>query len=489
MASDLADDLLMRFRRAKQHRAPWEPVWRECYAYTGSARAGGLGGEAHPRAGERLFDGTVIDAVDQLAASLLAELAPPWSQWFGLRPGHAVDPAIAGNATEALERMAETVRSHLDRAHLAVELHQLFLDLATVGTGTLLIHEAAPGEASALRIQAVPATDIFIEEDPSGTVRGHFRKSALGLAGIRARFPDVVLPEEIVEDGERRPDRRFAVVEAVVPHEDRWIYRAWLGEPEDTAAGCPVLAEGEFSHSPFLTCRWIKAAGEVYGRSPVMSALPDVKTANKVVELVLKNASIAVTGIWMAEDDGVLNPANIRLVPGSIIPKAVGSAGLTPLEMPGRFDVSQLVLDDLRRRIRHTLLVDRLSPIASGRMTATEVLERSVEAARLLGAVYGRLQSELLAPIVVRAWQILSRRGEVPDIPLDGRTVEIHHRSPLARTQSREDVQNTLYWLEAVDRLGPEARRVVDPVAAARWLGRTLGVPGELVIEGDADAL
>ena len=58
-----------------------------------------------------------------------------------------------------------------------------------------------------------------------------------------------------------------------------------------------------------------------------MKALPDIRTANKVVELVLKNASIAVTGIWQADDDGVLNPGTVRLVPGTIIPKAPGSAG------------------------------------------------------------------------------------------------------------------------------------------------------------------
>jgi hypothetical protein len=123
-----------------------------------------------------------------------------------------------------------------------------------------------------------------------------------------------------------------------------------------------------------------------------MTALPDIKTANKVVELILKNASIAATRIWLAEDDGVLNPANIRLVPGSIIPKAAGSAGLTPLQAPGRFDVSELVLSDLRSRIRHTLMADRLAQVNDRRMTATEVLERSAEMTRLLGAVYGRLQ-------------------------------------------------------------------------------------------------
>ena len=71
--------------------------------------------------------------------------------------------------------------------------------------------------------------------------------------------------------------------------------------------------------------RSVVVCGQVYGRSPVMKALPDIKTANKVVELILKNTTIAVASIWQADDDGVLNLANIKLVPGTIIPKAVGS--------------------------------------------------------------------------------------------------------------------------------------------------------------------
>ena len=183
---------------------------------------------------------------------------------------------------------------------------------------------------------------------------------------------------------------------------DGYRYAAFLADESGSDEPCGLLAEGMFEHSPFVTFRWVKGAGELYGRSPVMTALPDIKTANKVVELILKNASIAVTGIWLADDDGVLNPANIKLVPGSIIPKAVGSAGLTPLQAPGRFDVSQLVLDDLRVRIRHTLLTDRLGPVVSRKMTATEVLERSSEMTRLLGAMFGRLQAELLNPLLNR---------------------------------------------------------------------------------------
>ena len=177
----------------------------------------------------------------------------------------------------------------------------------------------------------------------------------------------------------------------------------------------------------------------------------------------------------------MLNPGTIRLVPGTIIPKAVGSAGLTPLATPGRFDVSQLVLDDLRRRIRHALLVDRLGQVTDGRMTATEVMERSAEMSRLLGATYGRLQSELLTPLMMRAVAILRRRGEIPDIVVDGRTVELQYRSPLAQAQAQRDVQATLRWLEVAGGLGKEGEAVVDHEAAARWLARSFGVPAELI--------
>jgi hypothetical protein len=204
-----------------------------------------------------------------------------------------------------------------------------------------------------------------------------------------------------------------------------------------------------------------------------------------VVELILKNASIAVTGIWLADDDGVLNPANIKLVPGSIIPKAVGSAGLTPLQAPGRFDVSQLVLDDLRARIQHALLCDRLGPVTEAKMTATEVLERSSEMTRLLGAMFGRLQAELLNPLLSRALAILRRRGELPGMVLDGRVVEVQSRAPLARVQARDDVRDVLTWLDTVTKLGPQAAQIVDLAGTARWLAAQLGVPDELVRQQD----
>ncbi|WP_035692576.1 portal protein [Azospirillum halopraeferens] len=477
--ADAARALLDRFRAARARRSPWEGHWQDCYDYAlPNGRSFRERGTAGDRRVDRLFDGTAPDAVEQLAASLLSQLTPPWSHWLGLRPGPELTDAERDRIAPLLDRAAGIVQAHFDRSNFAVEVHQSFLDLATVGTACLLMEEAAPGEPAAFRFTAVPLADAVLEEGPEGRLDITFRADELTLAQIERRFAAADLPEAVRRRGGEEPDLRFPVVEAVIP--DGTAYR-WSVVLDSGLAEPALLADGRFARSPFINFRWLKAPGEVYGRSPVMKALPDIKTANKVVELVLKNASVAVTGIWQADDDGVLNPATIRLVPGTIIPKAVGSAGLTPLANPGRFDVSQLVLDDLRARIRHALLADRLAPVADARMTATEVMERAAEMGRLLGATYGRLQTELVTPLVLRAVAILRRRGAIPDITVDGRLVELQHRSPLARAQAQRDAQSTLRWLEAAHALGPAALATVDAPATARWLAEAFGVPGTLV--------
>ena len=101
--------------------------------------------------------------------------------------------------------------------------------------------------------------------------------------------------------------------------------------------------------------------------------------------------------------------------------------------------------------------------------------------ALILGATYGRLQSELLTPLIQRAWSILRRRGEVPDIAIDGRMVVLDYRSPLARAQGQRSVQNTISWITTTMAMRPEAQTAIDLAASARFIGEALGVPSDLI--------
>lgn len=471
--------ILQRFESCKKLRGNWENLWQECYDYALPQRGGFLH-DLIPgsRRTDKIYDATALDAVDQLAASLLGNLTPTWSQWFGLKPGPDLSDAEAQKLAPILEKAAKTIQDHFDRSNFAVEIHQCYLDLIVGGTASLSFEEAAPGEFSAFRFSAIPLSSAIFEEGESGYLDNVYRLQSLTAEQILERYPLAQLPIDIMKKSVRDPQLRFKILESVVPSGLIYTFNAILIENMNEPV---LLADGKFTQSPFISFRWLKSPGEIYGRSPVMKTLPDIKTANKVVELILKNASIAVTGIWQADDDGVLNPANIELVPGSIIPKAVGSQGLQPLEMPGKFDVSQLMLENLQGRIRHALLTDKLAIITGPRMTATEVLERSAEMSLLLGATYGRLQSELLTPLIKRAFAILKRRGEIPDISLDGRLVVVDYRSPLARSQGQRNVQNTLSWINSVIAMGAEAQTAVDLAQSARFLGEALGVPSDLI--------
>ncbi len=487
-ADELSPEIVLsRFERAKSRRTAWEGHWRECYEYAMPLRDGSLG-DATPgeKKTDRIFDGTAPDAVEQLAASLMSELTPPWVRWFDLVPGPDIPEQDAPRIATALEEASAAIQSHFDRSNIAVEIHQCYLDLVTVGTACLQFEEAPLGDPSAFRFTAVPIGEAVLEEGASGLLDTSFRQSRMSRDILKSRFPKADLTDALLDRGipvdSTNDETRFTVLEAVLPDVSMgYRYRAFLTEGPMGTDRAVELSRGTFATSPFVTFRWMKAPGEAYGRSPVMKTLPDIKTANKVVELVLKNATIAVTGIWQADDDGVLNPAAVKLLPGTIIPKAIGSSGLTPLAAPGDFNVSSIVLDDVRKRIRSGLLADRLGPVDSPRMTATEVLERSAEMARLLGATYGRLQAELMMPLARRALAILRRRGEVPDIAIDGHQVDLKIVSPIALHRHRAEAQSALQWLEAIAFATPDAARIVDADATARWLARAFRVPNSLL--------
>ena len=69
-------------------------------------------------------------------------------------------------------------------------------------------------------------------------------------------------------------------------------------------------------------------------------------------------------------------------------------------------------------------------------------------------------------------------------------TVDLQYKSPLARAQARQDVRETLLWLESDRADGRRGRRpssISRPTA--RWLGDRLGVPGHLMRDLEAPML
>ncbi|WP_370153664.1 portal protein [Ferrovibrio sp.] len=122
--------LRRRHARAQARQQAWAGLWQDCYDYALPLRrprdAMPAGSMAPPqRGGEKLFDATAADAADQLAASLLAQLAPPWSRWFAFQPGRDIPPERQGAAAALLDEAAQLLQAQFDRSNLAVVLNQV----------------------------------------------------------------------------------------------------------------------------------------------------------------------------------------------------------------------------------------------------------------------------------------------------------------------------------------------------------------------------
>ncbi len=406
----MQNDLEKMYRRALDARAPWLNRWDAAMRYTMPT---------DDTDAATLFDATAADAADNLAASIYSLMTPPESLWISLVPESDASPD-ADVATAAL-------RANLNDSNFYTTIHQCYLDLVILGTACLFMAETPIGASSAFSFTAVPMRDIAILP---GAV---FHTATMPAHEVLEKYPTWTPPADVADQIKRDPATPLRLVQSLVGTE----FTAWLdvgGNLENN-----IVARGTFETNPYIIFRWSVLSGEQYGRGPVLRALPDIKTANKVVELVLKNATIAVSGIWQADDDGVINLNNINLTPGAIIPKAVGSSGLTPLSSGADFDVSQIILKDLRERIRHALLADRLGLLSEKEMTATEIMARNSDMVRILGATYGRLLHEFIRPLTDRGLQILSRRGVIAPIALNS-DAELKYIAPIAQMAVSENL-------------------------------------------------
>ena len=396
------------YKRALNEREIWLNRWKTAMRYTNPT---------DDAEAATLFDATASDAVDNLAASMYSLLTPPESLWINLVRESDLSPDA--------EIATNMLRAHLNDSNFYTTIHQCYTDLVVLGTACLFMAENPIGSDSAFSFTAIPMTDIALLP---GAI---FHITSMAACDIMEKYPTFVFPDNLKETVKSNPQTPIRLVQSLIGTD----FTAWVDVGGDFENN--VVARGTFETNPYIIFRWSLLSGEIYGRSPVLRALPDIKTANKVVELVLKNATIAVSGIWQADDDGVINLSNINLTPGAIIPKAVGSSGLTPLSSGADFDVSQIVLRDLRDRIRHTLLADRLGLLSDKEMTATEILARNSDMVRILGATYGRLLHEFIRPLCERGLQILSRRGLIDKISLHS-DAELKYIAPIAQMAREE---------------------------------------------------
>lgn len=472
-----------RFARMAADRMNWENTWQEVVNYT-VPRKNDIINFKTPgqKRGHELFDTTAIMSNQLLSAALHSMLTNPALRFFDLRAAN-----LALNEDEEvklwLQAVADRMYQLLNASNFQTEIHEIYIDLGSIGTACLYIGEH---KEKIIHFAARAMKEIFVDENNLGVIDVVHRQFSWKLRQIVQEFGEEVLPAELLKRYKEGDEESRTILHCVEPMEDA-EYKA-RGSVFKYSS-CYLLKDSEyilkeepgFREFPFAVPRWTKASGEVLGRGPGMDMLPDTKMVNKMMETTLKGGQKTVDPPLMVQDDGVIG--QVRLTPGGItVVRPMLEQPIRPLIVDARVDFGIQLLEDTRRRIRAGFFVDQLQLREGPQMTAQEVRQRAEESMRLMGPVLGRQHHELLRPMIDRVFAIGVRRGQFPPAPrqLQGQQIDVFYSSLIARAQRMSEGENLTRAIAVgapIFQSKPETLDLLNGDESIRYIFDIYGVP------------
>ena len=467
-------------------RGTWEDHWQEILDYVMPRKADIVTKRTKgEKRAEVLFDSTAITASNLLSASLQGTLTSPSMQWFYLKLREKELNEIR-DVQLWLEDSAKRMYDVFNESNFNTEVHEMYLDMVTMGTASLFVEEGIGGfDEAGVHFNTLHISEYYIQENTSGYVDTVYRKYKLTARQAVQEFGEDSLGEKVLQAAKDKPDKKFNFIHAVEPLED---YERSMGKgatklPFHSCHVCEedkmVVRGGGYNEFPYLVPRWSKATGEIYGRSPSYNALADIKTLNKSVEIGLKAWSKAIDPPLLVQDDGVIG--RVRMTPGGIT-VVRNDAAVKPFQSGANVQLTDMKEEQLRSAIRQAYYSDQLQLQQGPQMTATEVQVRYELMQRLLGPTLGRFQSEFLNPLIERVFGIMNRAGALLEAPpeVQGAKLDIEYVGPLARSQKMEEaiaVERLYQLVMQIAPADPSLMDIIDNDEAIRARAELLGVP------------
>lgn len=423
---------------------------------------------------QKVFDPTGIAANDMLAAGLHGMATNPASKWFSLRmlgerttsdDGDDVDINEVPDVQKYMSDVEEVMwqRLYQPGSNFTTALHECYLDLGAFGTAILFVGQRDDG---GLMFESRPLSECIIAENHEGRVDTVFRKTnytVRQMVQMKEAYGWTISDTVQKFYDDRKYDETVEVIHVVYPRAER----EWGKKNTNNMPWASVYFELKEAHElevsgfpefPYLVPRWAKYSGEIYGRSPGMVALPDCKMLQAMTLTKIKLLQKAADPPLWLKDDGVVGQT--RTVPGGINywrGNPNDGVMLQPVSLQG----VQFLMQDiqtLREQVLRTFYADLLRMNDRANMTATEVVQRTAEQMRLFGPLIGRLESEMLGPLVERVFGILTRQGVLPVAPegIQEKEFTVEYVSPIATAQKQQSANGIVQVIQLIGMLGPE---------------------------------
>jgi len=480
--------LMKRFGSLKTYRSNWESHWQEIGDFVAPNKGNITKKRTHgDKNTERIFDGTAQFAAELMASSMHGMLTNSGTPWFSLR--YTDDEFETDDtAKEWLEAATDKMYVEIGRSNFHEAINELYFDLVTFGTAVMFVDTDKEGT---LRFSTRHISECYVSEDEFGRVDTVFREFKMPARAAVAQFGEENITQRLLKKSQDDPYDMVELLHVVMPRYDRDTVKidaknkpvaSIYLDPGDKK----IISESGFDEFPYMVPRFRKASYENgYGRSPAMTALADIKMLNEMSKAVIQAAQLQIHPPLLVPDDGFILP--VRTVPGGLNFYRSGTRDrIEPLNIGANNPLGENQLEQRRTAIRAAFYVDQLVTGNRPGMTATEVIQKSTEKMRILAPLTGRLQSELLRPLIDRIFNLITKKKGFAPAPetMAGNEIDIEYVSPLAKAQRQGDIQASLelfQFLAPLMQVDPNVVDFLDVDGLAKHIIKTTGVPASVV--------
>jgi hypothetical protein len=493
----IVEELCQRYKSLKGSRGNWETHWEEVAERVLPRQIGFLGERTDgEKKTQKVFDSKPMLALDRFAAVMDSMLTPRAQKWHNLRTTN--EELNRDHDVQAWFYQTNQIlyqARYSPKANFASQNFERWVSVGAFGTGALYI-DFDP--ATGLRYRCCNLKDLFLLENHQGAIDTVFRCFKYTARQAVQRWGEKRMPEKILKalENPSRQQEQFEFLHVVTPNGDYDSTRADArGKPFASYYICvesqQLVAEpGGYNSFPYSVSRYVTAPDEVYGRSPAMMALPDIKMLNEMAKTDIRAAHKLIDPPILLHDDGILGGGamTVNMRPGGLNVGGVSRDGrpmIQPFNTGARVDINEAKMEQRRMAIDDAFLVTLFQILVeTPRMTATEALIRAQEKGMLLGPTMGRQQSEALGPLIDRELDLLAFHNVLPPMPdimiESGGEYEIVYDSPMSRMQRAEElvgVQRTMELLAPFAQIDPTVLDVFNKDELARLTAEVSGVP------------
>jgi len=499
---DLRKQLMSRHKVLKTDRSSWDSHWKELSDFllprSGRFHLGNnnKGDKRH----NNIIDSTGTRALRVLAAGLLAGMTSPARPWFRLSIKDTdladYDPVKRWLADVTMQMQLVFSRSNTYRS-----LHSMYEELGCFGTaGALLLDDFD----NVVHHYSLTAGEYAIATDYQGRVNTVYREFEKTVAEVVREFGIENCSNTLKDQFDRgNLDGYVGLIHVIEPRAVRDLNKRDAKNMafksctfEASGNEDKYLRESGFNRFRGLFPRWSVTSTDVYGSSPGMEALGDVKSLQQ--EQLRKGQAIDYKTQPPLAVPTAMQSKGVQRLPGGITYTDNPTASIKSL-WDVNLDLSHLKEDivDIRQRINEAFSVDVFMMITntnSSRMTVPEIAERHEEKMLMLGPVLERLHNELLEPLIEITFDSMMKAGIVPPPPaeLDGIELDVEFVSMLAQAQRAIGINGIDRFTASLGAMAQFKPDVLDKFDTDRWADQysdMLGISPDLIVPSDKVAL